>query len=80
VALAVLASIAFIALGLPDGLLGVAWPSMRYTFALSLDDIGGLLAAFATGYVASSFTGGRALASLGLGWLLVLSCPPPACA
>jgi fucose permease len=74
VALAVLASIAFIALGLPDGLLGVAWPSMRYTFALSLDDIGGLLAAFATGYVASSFTGGRALASLGLGWLLVLSC------
>ena len=73
-ALAVLASIAFIALGLPDGLLGVAWPSMRHTFALSLDDIGALLAAFATGYVASSFTGGRALATLGLGWLLVVSC------
>jgi fucose permease len=73
-ALAGLASIAFIALGLPDGLLGVAWPSMRHTFALSLDDIGALLAAFATGYVASSFMGGRALASLGLGWLLVLSC------
>jgi fucose permease len=47
---------------------------MRHTFALSLDDIGALLAAFATGYVASSFMGGRALASLGLGWLLVLSC------
>ena len=73
-ALAALASIAFIALGLPDGLLGVAWPSMRHAFALSLDDIGALLAAFATGYVASSFMGGRALASLGLGWLLVLSC------
>jgi fucose permease len=73
-ALAVLASIAFIALGLPDGLLGVAWPSMRQTFALSLDDIGALLAAFAAGYVASSFMGGRAQASLGLGWLLVLSC------
>lgn len=73
-ALAVLASIAFVALGLPDGLLGVAWPSIRHSFALSLDDIGALLAAFATGYVASSFMGGRALASLGLGWLLVLSC------
>ncbi len=73
-ALAVLASIAFVALGLPDGLLGVAWPSIRHTFALSLDDIGPLLAAFATGYVVSSFLGGRAMSALGLGWLLVLSC------
>ena len=34
--LVLLAFIAFIALGLPDGLLGVGWPSIRTDFSLSL--------------------------------------------
>ena len=74
VGLACLASLAFVALGLPDGLLGVAWPSMRASFGLPLDAIGSLVASFTCGYVGSSFTGGRLLARLGLGFLLVLSC------
>jgi fucose permease len=72
--LACVASLAFVALGLPDGLLGVAWPSMRASFGLPLDALGSLLASFTCGYVGSSFTGGRLLARLGLGLLLVLSC------
>ena len=72
--LASLASLAFVALGLPDGLLGVAWPSMRASFGLPLDALGTLLVSFTCGYVGSSVMGGRLLARLGLGLVLVLSC------
>ena len=74
VALGVLASLAFIALGLPDGLLGVAWPSIRASFALPLDALGALLVTFTTGYVAASSLGGRLVARLGLARLLTVSC------
>ena len=73
-ALTGLASLAFVSLGLPDGLLGVAWPSMRADFGLPLDALGVLLAAFTSGYVSASFAGGRLLARLGLGALLAVSC------
>jgi fucose permease len=65
---------AFVGLGLPDGLLGVAWPSIRASFGLRLDALGALLALSTTGYVAASFASGRALARMGLGSLLALSC------
>lgn len=73
-ALALLAGIAFVGLGLPDGLVGVAWPSMRATFGVPLDALGAMFAAFTTGFVASSFASGRAMRRLGLGWVLALSC------
>jgi fucose permease len=66
VALGALASLAFFALGLPDGLLGVAWPSIRTTFGLPLNALGALLASFTSGYVAASFLAGRLLKVLGL--------------
>lgn len=69
-----LAYAAFISLGLPDGLTGVAWPSIRSTFALPLDALGALLTSSTIGYLLSSFSSGRLLARLGVGWLLVLSC------
>ena len=69
-----LASVAFISLGLPDGLLGVAWPSMRASFGLPIDALGALLVATTTGYVSSSFCSGFALSRIGLGRLLALSC------
>jgi fucose permease len=72
--LAGLAGLAFVVLGLPDGLLGVAWPSMRATFGVPLDALGALLTAFAAGYVTSSFAGGRSMHAFGLGGLLALSC------
>ncbi len=72
--LILLAFIAFIALGLPDGLLGVGWPSIRTDFSIPLDAIGMLLAASVTGYMTSSFLTGFLLSRLGVGRLLAVSC------
>src|SRR5258708_4045850 len=72
--LVVLASVAFVSLGLPDGIVGVAWPSIRASLGLPVDALGALLVAFTSGYVASSFSSGLVLARMGLGTLLALSC------
>lgn len=69
-----LAYAAFISLGLPDALTGVAWPSVRTTFGLPLDALGALITTGTIGYLVSSFSSGRVLARIGVGWLLVLSC------
>lgn len=74
VSLIVLAFIAFISLGLPDGLLGVAWPSIRHGFGVPLDALGALLIAINCGYLVSSFGSGYAISRLGVGRLLALSC------
>lgn len=66
--------IAFISLGLPDGLLGVAWPSIRASFKIPLDSLGMLLVAGTTGYLTSSFSSGRLIAQLGVGKVLAASC------
>jgi fucose permease len=71
--LAALAFAAFISLGLPDGLLGVAWPSVRRTFGLSLSQLGPLLALIMAGYLASSFLSGALVARWGVGRLLLRS-------
>jgi fucose permease len=74
IGLIVLAYIAFIALGMPDGLLGVAWPSIRASFSIPLDALGALLIAATTGYLTSSFLSGFLIARLGVGRVLVASC------
>ncbi len=72
--LIILAYVAFISLGLPDGLLGVAWPSIRAQFHIPLDSLGILLFASTSGYLTSSFFSGKTIARLGVGGLLALSC------
>ncbi|MCS6992963.1 MAG: MFS transporter [Anaerolineales bacterium] len=72
--LVLLAYVAFVALGMPDGLLGVAWPSIRTHFSIPLDAIGILLAAGVTGYMTSSFFSGPLVTRLGVGRVLSLSC------
>lgn len=69
-----LACIAFVALGLPDGLLGVGWPSIRADFSLPLDAIGGFLTAVVCGYMTSSFLCGVLLSRMGVGRMLAASC------
>ena len=69
-----LAYIGFIGLGLPDGLLGVAWPSIRAFFKLPLDALGALLVMFTIGYLFSSFSSGKILSRMNVGTLLALSC------
>ncbi|MGH7897021.1 MAG: MFS transporter [Candidatus Binatia bacterium] len=66
--------LAFIALGLPDGLIGVAWPSVRVSFGLPLDAVAGLLFAFTSCYVLASFASGWLLARMSVGMLLAASC------
>lgn len=74
IGLILLAYIAFISLGLPDGLLGVAWPSIRADFGLPLDALGFLLVSATAGYLISSFLSGVLMARLGVGGLLAVSC------
>ena len=62
---------AFVSIGLPDGILGVAWPSIRRTFDLPLSQLGALLAAAMAGYLVSSFSSGWVVARIGVGRLLL---------
>jgi len=59
---------------MPDGLLGVAWPSIRAGFSIPLDALGMLLAAAVIGYMTSSFLSGTLISRMGVGNLLALSC------
>ena len=71
--LALLAFLAFISLGLPDGLLGVSWPSIRATFDVPLEALGLLVTVTTAGYLTSSFLGGAILRRLSIGVVLALS-------
>lgn len=71
--LALLAFVAYVSLGLPDGLLGVAWPSIRGNFGLAQGSLGTLFITTTVGYLASSFFGGRLMACFRLGTILALS-------
>ena len=69
-----LAFLAFVSLGLPDGVLGVAWPSLRRSFDRPIDQLGLILLSMTAGYLAASFSAGAILGRLGVGRLLVTSC------
>ena len=72
--LILLAFVAFVALGLPDGLLGVGWPSIRTGFAIPLDAVGVFLTTVVVGYTTSSFLCGFLLSRVGVGRMLAASC------
>jgi fucose permease len=74
IGLILLSYIAFISLGLPDGLLGVAWPTMRDGFSLPQGAMGMLLAAGSIGYLMSSFFSGQIISRIGVGGVLAASC------
>lgn len=64
---------AFVSLGLPDGILGAAWPSLRATFGVELNDNWRLLALGTCGSALSNFASGVALRRLGVGRVLVVT-------
>lgn len=66
--------LAFISLGLPDGLLGVAWPFMSERLNVPLDQLGVLLVSFVAGYLSSSLSNSKIMEKISLGMLLTLSC------
>ena len=66
--------LAFVSLGLPDGLLGVAWPYISEKVSVGLDQLGVLLLSFLGGYLLTSSANSYILKKISLGTLLLLSC------
>lgn len=63
----------FVSLGLPDALIGVAWPSIRSAFHLQQGDISWIFIGGGCSYFLSSFCAGRLLKKFNLGVLLAAS-------
>ncbi|OWA37570.1 MFS transporter [Saccharibacillus sp. O16] len=66
--------LAFISLGLPDSLLGSAWPVMRPDLGAPLESAGMLAMIVAAGTILSSLASGRLIAKLGTGQITLISC------
>ena len=71
--LLVLIYVAFISLGLPDALLGAAWPAMRPGFAVPVSFAGILQVIIAGGTIVSSMNSGRVLRRFGTGKVTAFS-------
>lgn len=64
---------AFISLGLPDSILGAAWPAMRPDFGAPLETAGYLFMTVAGGTIISSLVSGKVLKRFGTGKVTVVS-------
>jgi fucose permease len=72
--LLILSFVGFIALGLPDAVIGVAWPALRTYFGLHQDALGPLFITVTVGSVMASTATGVILSRMGIGELLAFSC------
>ncbi len=63
----------FVVLGLPDGMLGTAWPSMRQSFGAPIADLGLILLVSTVGSVAVSVFVGALIRRFGVPTLLALA-------
>jgi fucose permease len=68
-----MAFLSFISLGMYEGSLGMAWPSIRHDFGLPLDYLGMILVASTCGVLVSSFNSGWLLSRFEFGVLLVIA-------
>src|ERR1700686_5852754 len=69
----VLSLTSFIVLGLPDGMLGTAWPAMRGTFGAPVGDLGLILLIATAGSVLATAFVGALLRRLGVPALLAVA-------
>jgi MFS family permease len=65
--------VGFVSLGLPDPLIGVAWPSVRKTFGLEQSAVAWIFFGSGCSYFFSSFFAGHLLRLFNVGVLLALS-------
>ncbi|KOR77131.1 MFS transporter [Bacillus sp. FJAT-21352] len=72
--LLVIIYLAFISLGLPDSLLGVAWPVMQLDYGAPLETAGLLFMTIAGGTIISSLASGMVLKRFGTGNVTFVSC------
>lgn len=63
----------FVILGLPDGMLGTAWPAMRHSFGAPVGDLGLILLVNTIGSVAVAAIVGRLIQRLGVSALLAVA-------
>lgn len=66
--------LAFISLGLPDSLLGTAWPVMQNDLGLPFETAGWLFMTIAGGTIVSSLVSGLVLKRFGTGYVTFVSC------
>lgn len=71
--LLVIIYLAFISLGLPDSLLGSAWPAMYQEFSVPVSYAGGISMIIAAGTIISSLQSDRLTKKLGTGRVMVIS-------
>ncbi|WP_456278773.1 MFS transporter [Bacillus sp. AK128] len=71
--LLVIIYLAFISLGLPDSILGAAWPVMQRDFGASLDTAGLLFMTIAGGTIVSSLFSGKVIKRFGTGMVTFFS-------
>lgn len=72
--LLLLSFVGYIALGMPDAVIGPAWPSLRAHFDLPVDALGAVLITTTTGSVIASTGTSWILRRMGIGHLLTASC------
>jgi hypothetical protein len=68
--LVILVFLAYVSLGLPDAINGVAWPAVRQTFDQPISALWALLMTSTVGYLMASFTSAAVVARIGVGWVL----------
>jgi fucose permease len=66
--------VSFISIGLPDAVMGTAWPAVRETFGQPLEALSGIVIAFTISGALSGFAGGPVLKRLGTGPVAAISC------
>lgn len=66
--------ISFISIGLPDAVMGTAWPAVRQTFGQPLEALSAIVIAFTVSGAMSSFFGGPVIKKLGTGPVTAISC------
>ena len=72
--------LSFISLGLPDGLLGAAWPSMYPELGVSVSGAGAVSMTIAVGTIVSSLLSDRLTCRVGAGKVTAVSVAMTACA
>ena len=65
--------VSFVSLGLPDALLGAAWPVMQTDLSVPVSYAGGISLIIAVGTVISSLQADRLMKWLGTGKIMVIS-------
>lgn len=65
--------LAYFAIGLPDGMLGVAWPSISEDFGVDIPSLGILLTVLTIGYGTGAAFSGRLTATMGPGRVVTIS-------